>query len=625
MSSTAEEPPSGEATLPLAQPQRAKTATAKAHIVPTDADREEVCMVKDAPTREGALRTGGRSSGGAGAMPSSPKRGTFILGNQIFILGNKLSVPQGQKLVPERQMLAHQGQKLVPERQMLAHQGQNLVPERQMLAHQGQRLVPARQMLAHQGQRLVPERQMLAHQGQTASLAACIDRHAGAWAALRALACLLAGRLDHVPMAMDTLRATGRLATAVFFSVVAWRCQPAPAVLDAGVVHPELGMFDRQPGQTYFCDLPIPDLPLAGLPDGFCVRMYASGVASARVMAFAPNGDLFVTAPSVQVPGLAPPGLGQIVVLPDDNHDGLADGTVVFLAGLPTVHGLLFAGGYLYYTVDHAVFRVAYTQGARTYAGPPPEQVADLAAITPPNGRWTHTLAQAQDGTVYVSVGEYSSYTCPPGPRTGVVATIAPGAAPTVVAGGFRNPLFLRCDPAGTRCYAAELSDDGWDPATGVQGREKLVLLRQGDSYGYPCCAGAGASAPPGRAAGMTDCAITAELHAWALHDTPFGMTFEQGHFPAPWRNGFFVGLHGQFLSWQNTKVVWSPVDANGQPTGVWHDFLTGWGSSRFGIHGRITDVSFAPDGRLFVTDDEGGKVYWIAHETQAVPSNGSP
>lgn len=390
---------------------------------------------------------------------------------------------------------------------------------------------------------------------------------------------------------------------------------------DAGVVHPPRIAFQRAPGRRYFCDLPLDDVTLSGHPSGFCVRRFAT-VPTPRVLAFAPNGDLFVASPRTQTPGGAPQGRGAIVVLADDDRDG-APTEHTFASGLADVHGLRFGrDGALYLTLGDGVYRASYTPGQRALRGTL-ERVVSLAGLAP-GARWTHTLAQAADGTMYVSVGQYASFTCPSSPYAGAILRVPldrSDARAEVVASGFRNPMYLQCDTRSERCYAAELSDDAWDPASGVLGREKLVRIAGGEDYGYPCCAGQGATAPAG--AGRTDCrGVHRELESWPLHDTPFGMAFApRGVFPQPYDGGFFVALHGAYGSWANTKIVFSPVDPQtGHPTGAWRDFVTGWGVSSQGIRGRLTDLAFAPDGRLFFSDDQGGAVYWVAPEPLAMP-----
>ena len=85
---------------------------------------------------------------------------------------------------------------------------------------------------------------------------------------------------------------------------------------------------------TAYCDLPGTDASAVQVPEGFCVREFAT-VAEARVMKFAPNGDLFVAAPSMGTPGGAYGGRGGIVVLPDDDHDGRADAVLDYSTPTP--------------------------------------------------------------------------------------------------------------------------------------------------------------------------------------------------------------------------------------------------------------------------------------------------
>ena len=88
-----------------------------------------------------------------------------------------------------------------------------------------------------------------------------------------------------------------------------------------------------------------PDLSWLQVPDGFCVHFFAT-VPETRNLKFAPNGDLFVASPSFPCAGGASGGMGSIVVVPDDNHDGVGDSLVTYKGGIPQVQGLLFSGGY---------------------------------------------------------------------------------------------------------------------------------------------------------------------------------------------------------------------------------------------------------------------------------------
>jgi glucose/arabinose dehydrogenase len=389
-----------------------------------------------------------------------------------------------------------------------------------------------------------------------------------------------------------------------------------------------------------FCELPLSQATGLSVPEGFCIREYTTApLVEPRVMRFAPNGDLFIAAPSMNTPGGAGGGPGAILVLPDDNGDGRADSVLTFAGGSPgggnscatletspdnlaCVHGLVFSGGYLYYTRSDEVRRVAYTAGTRSVAAGSSELVAILGGAAINDIRWTHTLDETKDKSLWVSRGRFDSSTCSTTEmETGAVFSLAVQnkaampVVPELVANGFRNPMYVRCSPASCGdCYASELSGDGWD---GVGGREKLALLdKKGESWGYPCCVQRNV---PAVTTGSADCTnVGRELVSIALHDTPFGFDFEPGTFPGEYRHGVFAALHGVVTSFGGSGVVFMKTDPTSlRPTGEATMFVHGFGRPI----GRATDVAFAPDGRLFIADDTSGKIYWVAPTTLAKPN----
>jgi glucose/arabinose dehydrogenase len=342
------------------------------------------------------------------------------------------------------------------------------------------------------------------------------------------------------------------------------------------------------------------------LPPGFCARTFAH-VQHARVIRFAPGGELFVASPNTPTSGYggAGPEPSRIAVIPDDDHDGLGDTPVTFLANVDACHALLFAHDALYYSVGTQILRMAYTSGQRT-----PAAAVVIANLTDGASfvHWPHTLDVADDGTVLVSRGGNEIGSCPASrPPMGAVIALDGTLQGHVLATGLRNPMYLRCQHTRGRCYANELTGDFWDAIGGV---EKLILVRDGDDWGYPCCVTRGHSIPD---AG-TDCTtIASGEHALTLHDTPFGMDFEPGRWPAPWTGALVIALHGSFNTWVGTRVVTIATDpSTGEPMGLPVDFATGWDDGRRD-HGRPSDVVFAPDGRLFVANDITGEIIWIA------------
>ncbi len=390
---------------------------------------------------------------------------------------------------------------------------------------------------------------------------------------------------------------------------------------------------------TKFCDLPGADVPDLQVPPEFCIReMTTTPVKEARVIRFAPNGDLFVAAPSMLTVGGAMDGPGAIVVLPDDDGDGRADAVINYDGPYPTdgracavvegenpkslscVHGLVFAGGYLYFTRSDEVRRVPYTPGDRAAPAGTSELVAKLGGAALPDTRWTHTLEVTKDGTILVSRGRGDSDLCSPREmeKGAVFALHVENGGPLpltpeLFANGFRNPMYLRCSPHTCGdCYASELSGDNWD---GAGGHEKLALLaRQGQSFGFPCCV---TRDVPYSSANPQGCEnVARETVAIPLHDTNFGLDFDRGGFPDAYRHGIFVALHGVFTSFGGTGVVFIQTD----PTTLRPSAKATMFAKGFGPKGRATDVAFAPDGRLFVADDTTGRIYWIAPRTLAKP-----
>ena len=95
-------------------------------------------------------------------------------------------------------------------------------------------------------------------------------------------------------------------------------------------------------------------------------------------------------------------------------------------------------------------------------------------------------------------------------------------------------------------------------------------------------------------------------------HSAALGMTFYTAkQFPEEMRGSAFVALHG---SWNRAKRVGSKVIRivmkDGEPTGEYEDFLTGFTDRDETVWGRVVGVTQAQDGSLLVSDD-GGNVIW--------------
>ena len=372
-----------------------------------------------------------------------------------------------------------------------------------------------------------------------------------------------------------------------------------------------------------------PDLSWMKLPDGYCSHFYAQ-VNETRQLRFSPSGDLFVASPSAPAAGGASGGLGAIVVLPDDNHDGFADATDTYLGSLTTTQGLLFHGGYLYYQDGALVRRLPYKDGDRkaTATG---EQVIDVTVYTSTT-HWSKVLDADDQGDIFVTNGGDNDEVCegqgaPDGelgtsrPFHGGILQIDGTPNGKLVARGMRNPIAMRCAKGTGTCFGLELA---LDFAASEGSREKLFPIHQGEDLGFPCCATA--NQPYSVYSDPTpDCSqVESEQASFIIDHTPFGLDFEEGSWPGSWKYRAFVVLHGVFGSWVGARVVgiatdprtgW-PVSSSEADAGAnMTDFATGWDDGQLD-HGRPAAITFAPDGRMFVGNDINGYIVWIAPVT---------
>jgi glucose/arabinose dehydrogenase len=415
----------------------------------------------------------------------------------------------------------------------------------------------------------------------------------------------------------------------------------APEETSTTIISPEAA-----PPKGSFCSLPgsivwtaqgamavpggnasTPDVSWLHVPPGFCTHYFGT-VKTARQLKFAPGGDLFVASPTQGTTGGANNGIAGIVVLPDDNHDGNADANINFFPGqLTSVQGLMFTNGYFYYQDNTTVRRLPYLQGDRTPPSAPGEVVTDMKTWPQAFEHWPRVFDQAMDGTIYITNGGSQSDICDATwPVRGGIFQLNGDGTTTEVAMGFRNPIAMRCESNHNVCLVAELAlDYSWSQ----DGREKLVPVRQGDNWGFPCCATYNAPYTGVAYRGTTttpDCsAVALDTDSFVIGHTPFGLDFETGKWPAPWANRVFVTLHGDAGGWTGARLVAIALDSSGLPLPATEleggagdpnnmlEFATGWIEDGTHTHGRPAPVTFAPDGRMFIGDDQNGAVIWIA------------
>ena len=335
-------------------------------------------------------------------------------------------------------------------------------------------------------------------------------------------------------------------------------------------------------------------------PKGFTVSVYASGLPSARWMAMAPNGDVF----------LAEPSANRVAIL-----RGADKATVVqtFADGFQRPHGLAFHDGALYVGDANAVWKIEYKDGALKGG----KKTRITKSDFPKGGHATRDIGFDADGKLYVAIGSAGNIEEGEPAERAAVSTVNPDGTLTQFATGLRNPVAIVNEPGTNTMWVTVNERDGYGDGLVP---DYLTHIEKGAFYGWPY-AYIGHTADPtygSRRPDLVARATTPDL-LFQSHSAPLGLVFYEGaQFPADYKGDVFVSLHGSWNSATPTgyKVVHVKI-ANGKPAGGYDDFLTGFakpGTSPAQVWGRPAGLLVAKDGSLLVADDAGKTVWRVAY-----------
>ena len=350
-------------------------------------------------------------------------------------------------------------------------------------------------------------------------------------------------------------------------------------------------------------------------PDGFEVTEFASKLDGPRVIATAPNGDLFV----------AESRANQIRILRDADGDGKPEISEVFASDLSRPFGIAFypVGSepqFVYVGNTDSVVRFPYNSGDMKASGKPETIVSDIPSGNESvggGGHWTRDLEFSPDGkTLYVSVGSRSNVDDDKSEeRRAVILAFDPdGKNERIFAHGIRNPVGLATHPETGQLWTSVNERDGLGDNLVP---DYITHVEEGGFYGWPWYY-VGPHQDPRhqeKHLELKDKVIVPDVLLQS-HMASLDLEFYDGDaFPEAYRHDGFAAEHG---SWNRVrrvgyKVIRVPMN-EGKATGEFEDFLVGFVTEDGNVWGRPVGVAIAKDGSLMVTDDASGTIWRVGY-----------
>ncbi len=390
------------------------------------------------------------------------------------------------------------------------------------------------------------------------------------------------------------------------------------------------------------CD---PDNGGIHLPPGFCAEVVADNLGAARHAVATANGDLYVA-----LQGSSGTHSG-VVALHDSKGDGRFDVKEYFWDRSAT--GIAIHEGYLYVASPLSVVRFKLTPGELKPSGEPEVVVSGFPTEQEHRDKG---LTFDNHGNFYVNVGAPSNACQSQDRRKGI-----PGMDPCPILAKHGGVWEFKGDKlgqtqdtgvhfaTGLRQFPALTWHDGaviivmnnrdqldtlWPEHFTVQDNatrpaEPMYRAVLGSNFGWPYCVFdyiqqklilnpeyGGDGKMVGRCA-----QYTLPIASYPAHWAPVDVAFYSGtQFPARYRGGAFIAFHG---SWNRApmpqagyNVTFQPF-AGGKPSGKFQVFASGFPGKEplmnpADADARPDGVAQAPDGSLYITDSQKGKIWRV-------------
>jgi glucose/arabinose dehydrogenase len=371
---------------------------------------------------------------------------------------------------------------------------------------------------------------------------------------------------------------------------------PLPAITPGG---------DRGPG--------VPDFDV--IP-GLKVSIAIDAPSNSRFLEFDNFKHLYISSPNA----------GKI-----STYEVQPDGTYKLIAAIvthkPTIHGMYFFDGWLWYTTSGGIFKGKVREDG-SGLDEMTDVIPDDGTLPKGGGHWWRSILVDKDG-FYTSIGDSSNLTdLTQSDREKIWRYSLDGKTRTQFVGGIRNTEKLRFRPGTDEVWGCDHGSDNFGvPLGDVKGNqpitdhipgEEINHYQQGKFYGHPFIVDANlirpefanlpnikeiqaSSTPPEFMfpAHFADCGWN-----WITKDSPIGK-----------RGDMIVTSHG---SWNSTTKVGYCVsvlkfDENGKPVAA-HRIVSCISTDATNVMGRPVDVVEEPgtDDLLFSVDAPRSRLYRI-------------
>ena len=356
--------------------------------------------------------------------------------------------------------------------------------------------------------------------------------------------------------------------------------------------------------------------PAIKVRDGFKLTVAENSLENPRFMVFDDQGTLYVSLP----------GSGEIKSLKDSNKDGFYETVKTFVKGYPTVHGMYFYDGWLWFTQSGAIYRAMDSD--HDGVADKTETVIPAGTLDEGGGHWCRPVL-IHNNRLYTAIGSSSNISTDEGTDREKIWTYdLKGGDKKLFVSGIRNTEKLLVRPGTEEIWGMDHGSDMFgehfekkspntgQPITDNYPPDEMNHYVQDGFYGHPFIVGN--RIPRYEFMNRPDIVALAAktiIPEWCTgaHWAPNAMVFYTGNqFPSEYKKDAFIAFHGSWNRSQNagycvTRVLFD----NGHPYGElkYVNFLTPEGE----VLGRPVDVVVAPDGSLLISDDAKSKIYRLS------------